>query len=128
MTTVVIPAMRIIPNDMPEVQQRLQTMKEGDTVEFMTERGVPVSVGRTDKGLETHIKVKVTCPTAEILAGTLFTLATLGAIAGFLDGEDEFLLIAGIALDRALVAQIAAKIANGVAFSTLVFFLAQRFC
>jgi len=78
MSTVANPTMRRLPNDAPEIQQRLQTMTVGDTVEFMTERGVPVSVGRTDKGLDANIKVKVTCQTARILASALFFLAAMG--------------------------------------------------
>jgi hypothetical protein len=128
MNAVAVPTMRRLPSDAPEIQRRLQTMMEGDTVEFITEHGVPVSVSRTDKGLDTNIKVKVTCQTARILAGALFALAFLGALAAFLDGEGEFLTVAGLAIDRALVEEIATKIANGVAFETLVFFLAQHFC
>jgi hypothetical protein len=128
MSAVANPTMRRLPSDAPEIQKRLQTMMEGDAVEFMTEHGVPVSVSRTDKGVSANIKVKVTCQTARILAGALFFLATIGALAAFLDGEGEFLTVAGLAIDRALVEEIAMKIADGVAFNTLVFFLAQHFC
>jgi hypothetical protein len=128
MSTIANPTMRRLPNDAPEVRQQLQTMQVGDTVEFMTEKGIPVSVSRTDKGLETNVKVKVTCPLARALASTLFLLAALGTLAAFVDGEGEFLTIAGLAIDRALVEEIANKIASGVAFNTLAFFLAQHFC
>jgi len=49
-------------------------------------------------------------------------------LASFLDGEGEVLTVAGLLIDRALIEEIAAKIASGVAFNTLVFFLAQHFC
>jgi hypothetical protein len=128
MSTAANPVMRRLPNDAPDIQKRLQTMMEGDTVEFMTEHGVPVSVSRTEKGLETNVKVKVTCQTARILASALFFLAAIGVLASFLDGEGEVLTVAGLLIDRALIEEIAAKIASGVAFNTLVFFLAQHFC
>ena len=128
MGTVAIPAMRILPNDMSEVQQRLQTMKEGDTVEFMTERGVPVSVSRTDKGLETNIKVKVTCPLARAIAGIIFFAVALGTVASLLDGEGEVITIAGVVFAKSFVEALVEKIASGLAFETLVFTLAQHVC
>src|SRR5690348_9002392 len=109
MSAVANPAMPRLPNEAPEIQKRLQTMIEGDAVEFVTEHGVPVSVSRTDKGLSANVKVKVTCQTARILASALFFLASIGVIAAFLDGEGEFLTVAGLAIDRALVEEIAIK-------------------
>jgi hypothetical protein len=103
-------------------------MQDGDVIELMTISGFDVSARRTGKRVEVEVKVPITCPAAVTLAGILFGLGAFGIFLLLLGGEGEVLIISGIAIDAAALEEAAQLIAKGVAFGTLVTFLAKFVC
>lgn len=111
-------------------QEQIRTMQEGDTVYLTTINGFDILARRTAERtqIEANIKVTVTCPAAVTLAGLLFALGAAGIALALLTGGGEVIAVGGFVIGADVAAEVAEMLETGVAFGTLVTFLARYVC
>jgi len=128
MTTAVNPTTLTLPDDLSEVQQELRGLKQGDTLNFVTADGVPMSFSQTAKGLVVDANLSIPCVEAVALAEALFALGAFGAFVLLSASVGPVVVLNGIPIAAAVLAIAAERIANGVKFEPIVTFLAQHVC
>jgi hypothetical protein len=127
--TVVGGIIPMLPDGIQRLQQQLLTMKDGDTVEFMTANGNNVSVRRTPERLEINAQPRKPCDKAQLAALALVELTAAALVILLLaNPELDVFVFDGIAISANALRGVIRLLEIGVDAGVLAEFLAKYLC